>query len=49
MQRIDMGIAMCHWALTVQERGLQGEWAVDPPPIATPDPDIGYIATWLAA
>ncbi|MFN2157505.1 MAG: nitroreductase family protein, partial [Anaerolineae bacterium] len=49
MQRIDMGIAMCHWALTAQERGLQGEWAVDPPPIAIPDPDTAYIATWLAA
>ena len=49
MQRIDMGIAMCHWALTAQERSLQGEWAVDPPPIAIPDPDTAYIATWLAA
>ena len=25
MQRVDMGIAMCHWALTVEELGLRGQ------------------------
>ena len=48
LQRVDMGIAMCHWALTVQEHGMQGEWAVAPPPIQTPEPRTVYIATWLA-
>jgi hypothetical protein len=47
LQRLDIGIAMCHWALTVRERGLQGEWTVDQPPIATPDPGTTYVATWL--
>jgi len=47
LRRMDIGIAMCHWALTVRERDLQGEWTVDPPPIATPDPDTTYVATWL--
>jgi hypothetical protein len=47
MQRIDMGIAMCHWALTVQELDLQGEWAVDPAPIASSAPDVAYVATWV--
>jgi hypothetical protein len=48
MQRIDMGIAMCHWALTTQEYGLQGEWAVHPPSIPTPGTDTIYVATWRA-
>ena len=47
LQRMDVGIAMCHWALTVRERDLQGEWTVDPPPIVPPDPDTTYVATWL--
>jgi hypothetical protein len=47
VQRMDIGIAMCHWALTVRERDLRGEWAVDPPAIATPDADTAYVATWL--
>jgi nitroreductase len=48
LQRVDMGIAMCHWALTARELGLQGEWTVDPPALATQDSDAAYIATWLA-
>jgi len=50
LQRLDMGIAMCHFELTAREAGLAGRWAV--PPAA---PDIGalperteYIASWLA-
>lgn len=37
LQRIDMGIAMCHWALTAQEAGLHGEWAKVDPGIALAD------------
>jgi hypothetical protein len=48
LQRVDVGIAMCHWALTVRERGMQGEWTVEPPPIETPGPGTVYIATWFA-
>lgn len=46
LQRVDVGIAMCHWALTLRERGMQGQWSVAPPAIETPDKGISYIATW---
>lgn len=31
MQRIDMGIAMCHFYLTCEELGIKGEWTIDNP------------------
>ena len=30
LQRVDMGIAMCHFALTAREAGLGGEWVDEP-------------------
>jgi nitroreductase len=29
MQRIDMGIAMCHFQLSCKELGIKGEWIID--------------------
>ena len=29
LQRVDMGIAMCHFELTAREHGLAGRWVVD--------------------
>ncbi len=46
LQRVDMGIAMCHFALTAAELGLDGEWVVDEPDIAQPGEDTEYTATW---
>ncbi len=47
LQEIDMGIAMCHFDLTVQEAGLTGHWQrTDLPPSAG---SLEYIATWLKA
>lgn len=46
LQRIDMGIAMCHFELTAQEAGLPGRWIVQEPGIAKPDPSTEYIVTW---
>lgn len=45
LQRIDMGIAMCHFGLTAAAENLPGAWAVAPDP---PDevPGKTYIATW---
>ena len=37
LQRVDMGIAMCHWELTAREAGLHGHWVVQEPAIAKPD------------
>jgi hypothetical protein len=47
MQRVDMGIAMCHWELTAREAGLDGHWAVQQAPVPRPDDLTEYSATWL--
>jgi hypothetical protein len=47
IQRVDMGIAMCHFELTASEAGLRGKWAVDPPAVAPPDRATEYIVSWL--
>ncbi len=46
MQRLDMGIAMCHFELTARELGLMGEWEKVDPGIALPDHLTSYTATW---
>ncbi len=46
MQRIDMGIAMCHLALTARELGLHGEWQDQEPAIETPDELTEYVISW---
>lgn len=48
MQRLDMGIAMCHFALSAEELGLPGTWQVrDPAPaIEKPDALTEYIVSW---
>jgi len=47
MQRIDMGIAMTHFALTAQELGLPGHWELRPPQIALPDAGTEYNVSWV--
>ena len=44
-QNVDMGIAMCHFALSINELGLHGNWKVNNPQINTGD--IEYIASWV--
>jgi hypothetical protein len=46
MQRLDMGIAMCHFEQTARELGLEGRWVVDQPEIGTPDELTEYTASW---
>lgn len=46
LQRIDMGIAMCHFDLTARELGLVADWVKDNPDIHLPDEFTSYIATW---
>lgn len=48
LQRIDMGIAMCHFDLSARELGLQGHWKVDEPKIDKPDELTEYKASWLS-
>lgn len=46
MQKIDMGIALCHFALTAKEKGLNVGFTVSNPKIATEN-DVEYIASYL--
>jgi hypothetical protein len=46
MQRLDAGIAMCHFELTAGELGLTGAWQIDEPAIEKPDEMTEYVASW---
>jgi hypothetical protein len=46
IQRVDMGIAMCHFDLTAQERFLFGEWAIREPRLEGPDAGAEYVVSW---
>jgi nitroreductase len=46
MQRLDMGIAMCHFELTARELGLEGGWVQDEPAIALGDDLTEYTVSW---
>ena len=47
LQRVDMGIAMCHFELTIRQLGLPGRWAVAEPEIEKPDPLTEYTISWI--
>jgi len=47
LQRVDMGIALCHFALAAREAGLDGGWTLDEPDLPRPGGSIEYTATWL--
>ncbi len=49
LQRVDMGIAMCHFELAAREAGLPGAWAVEDPAIGPPHRGVEYTATWRPA
>ena len=46
IQRLDMGIAMCHFEGTARELGLNGAWVVDEPDISKPDELMEYSVSW---
>jgi nitroreductase len=46
MQRIDMGIAMCHFELGAKGSGLSGKWVMDQPEAAQLDVLTSYVVTW---
>jgi nitroreductase len=45
LQKIDMGIAMCHFELTAKEAGLKGKWAESDPQIQSGRNE--YIISWI--
>jgi hypothetical protein len=47
LQRVDLGIAMCHFALTARELGLAGQWVVREPALDMPK-RTEYIVSWVA-
>lgn len=49
LQRIDLGIAMCHFELAAREAGLPGTWVADDPGPAAPGAGVEYTATWRPA
>jgi nitroreductase len=49
LQRVDMGIAMCHFELAAREAGLAGGWVIEDPGIAAPQAGVEYTATWRPA
>jgi hypothetical protein len=49
LQRVDMGIAMCHFELVARECGLKGRWVVDEPGIEKPDERTEYTVSWITA
>ena len=46
LQRLDMGIAMCHFELTARELSLEGEWIVETDLDANPDELTEYTVSW---
>lgn len=47
LQRLDMGIALCHFELTAREIGLPGHWRIDPARESPPGAQTRYTATWV--
>jgi nitroreductase len=45
LQNIDMGIALCHFALSSEALGLNGRWQIYDPRIEAGD--MEYIASWI--
>ncbi|EYE87661.1 nitroreductase [Fervidicella metallireducens AeB] len=46
IQRVDIGIAMCHFDLSMKEQGIEGKFIKLSPDIKVPDQSIEYIISW---
>jgi nitroreductase len=49
LQRVDLGIAMCHFDFTARESGLDGHWVMTPPSLPNIPERTTYVATWFPA
>ncbi len=47
MQRIDIGIAMCHLDLSLKENGIKGQWEKCEPAIKSLNDSTEYIISWI--
>ena len=48
LQRVDMGIAMCHFELTASQLGLSGKWEMTDLDISVPDDITEYTVSWIS-
>jgi nitroreductase len=46
LQKIDLGIAMCHFDLSTRDLGLKGNWLLNDPGMVLPNEYLEYTATW---
>jgi Nitroreductase family. len=46
IQKIDMGIATCHFELSARELGIQGDWVLKKPEIDNLPREAEYIISW---
>lgn len=46
LQRVDMGIAMCHFELTAHEQRLSGTWKIADPGMHPLPKDTEYVVSW---
>jgi nitroreductase len=49
LQRVDIGIAMCHFALAAEEESLKGMWQVNDPHLKGIADKMDYIVTWVGS
>ena len=47
LQRVDMGIAMCHFELAAREHGLAGGWTFEKPAVDAEAAGLEYTASWV--
>ncbi|KJF26998.1 nitroreductase [Clostridium aceticum] len=48
IQRIDMGIAMCHFEMTLQEEGIKGSWRIEAPQVDHAGiENLSYVVSWI--
>jgi hypothetical protein len=48
LQRVDMGIAMCHFEMTAVDLGLAGQWRFEEPDVGKLPDQTSYVASWNA-
>ena len=46
LQRVDIGIAMCHFELTARSLGLSGRWSIEDPKLKMAE-NTEYTITWI--
>lgn len=47
LQRVDMGIAMCHFELAAAQENIAGKWIIKEPELGGLPPRTEYVATWV--